>query len=46
MYLNLSSSLKNWKGGEEGEEPGRMKRGSRKRSSSAGRDKMEIVGGR
>jgi len=40
------SSLNNWKGREEGEDPGKMERGSRKRSSSAGSEKMEIVGGR
>jgi len=39
-------SLKNWKGREEGEDPGKMERGSRKRSSSAGSEKMERVGGR
>ena len=33
----------NWKGREEGE---KMERGSRKRSSSAGSEKMERVGGR
>ena len=31
---------------EEGEDPGKMERGSRKRSSSAGSEKMERVGGR
>jgi hypothetical protein len=35
--------LKNWKGREEGE---KMERGSRKRSSSAGSEKMERVGSR
>ena len=40
------SSLKNMKGQEEGEDPEKMERGSRKRSSSAGSEKMERVGGR
>jgi hypothetical protein len=40
------SSLKNWKGREEEEDPGKMERGSRKRSSSAGSERMERVGGR
>ena len=40
------SSLKNWKGREEGEDPEKDGRGSRKRSSSAGSEKMERVGGR
>ena len=31
---------------EEGEDPEKMERGSRKRSSSAGSEKMETVGGR
>jgi len=31
---------------EEGEDPEKMERGSRKRSSSAGSEKMERVGGR
>ena len=39
------SSRKNWKGREEGEDPGKMERGSRERSSSAGSEKMERVGG-
>jgi len=40
------SSLKNWKGREEGEDPENMERGSRKSFSSAGSEKMERVGGR
>ena len=41
------SSLKNWKGREEkGKTQKKMERGSRKRSSSAGSEKMERVGGR
>jgi len=36
------SSLKNWKGREEGEDPGM----GGKKSSSAGSEKMERVGGR
>jgi len=40
------SSLKNWKEREEGEDPGKMEKGSRKSSSSAGSEKMERVGGR
>jgi len=42
-----TSSLKNWKGRNEGESPGeKMERRSRKRSSSAGSEKMERVGDR
>jgi len=40
------SSLKNWKGREEGKTQEKMVRGSRKRSSSAGSEKMERVGRR
>ena len=40
------SSLKNWKGREEEKTQERMERGSRKRSSNAGSEKMERVGGR
>ena len=36
----------NCKGRAEGEDPGKMERGSRKRFSSAGNEKMERVGGR
>ena len=38
------SSLKNWKGQDEEEDPGKMERRSRKRSSSARSEKMERVG--
>jgi hypothetical protein len=40
------SSLRNWKGREEGKTQEKMERGSRKRSSSAGSEKMEKVDGR
>jgi hypothetical protein len=40
------SSPKNYKRRDEGEDPGKEERGSRKRSSSAGREKMERVGDR
>ena len=38
--------LKNCKGREEGKTQEKMERGGIKRSSSAGREKMERVGGR
>jgi len=44
--MTKKSSLKNWKGREKGKTQERMERGSRKRSSSAGSEKMERVGGR
>ena len=40
------SSLKNWKGREEEEDPGKDGKRSRRRSSSAGSEKMKTVGGR
>ena len=40
------SSLKNWGGGDEGEDPGQMERRSRKRSSSAGSEKLDRVSDR
>jgi len=40
------SAFKNWKGRKEGEDQEKMERGSRKRSSSAGNEKMERDGGR
>jgi len=40
------SSLKNWKGREEGENQEKVERGIRKRSLSARSEKMERVGGR
>jgi len=40
------SSLKNWKGREEGKDPGIDGKRKQKRSSSAGSEKMERVGGR
>jgi hypothetical protein len=39
-------SPKNWKGRDEGEDPGTDGKRSRKRSSSAGSEKMERVGDR
>jgi hypothetical protein len=40
------SSLKNWKGRKKGKFQEKKERGSRKRFSSAGSEKMERVGGR
>jgi hypothetical protein len=40
------SSLKNWKGRDEEEDPKMMETRSRKRSSSFGSEKMERVGDR
>jgi len=40
------SSLKSWKGREKGKTQEKMERGSRKRSSIAGNEKGERVGGR
>jgi len=40
------SSLKNWKGEKKGKTQEKMERGSRKRSSSGGSEKMERIGGR
>jgi hypothetical protein len=40
------SSLKNWKGRVEEEDPGKAGEKKLKRSSSAGREKMERVGDR
>jgi len=40
------SSLKKWKDERKGKTQEKMERGSRKRSSSAGNEKMERVGGR
>ena len=44
--MPTKSSLKSWKGREEEEDTGRMERGSRKRYSNGGSEKMERVGGR
>jgi len=50
--MSKRSSFTNWKGREEGEDPGKdgkrkkKERGRRKRSSSAGSENMERVGGR
>jgi hypothetical protein len=41
-----TSSPKKWKGRDEGEDPEKMERGSRKRSSSARNEKMERAGDR
>jgi len=40
------SSLKNWKGRDEGKTQEKMESGSRTRSSNAGSEKMERIGGR
>ena len=40
------SSLKNWKGRDEKEDPGKDERGGGKRSSSAGSGKLERGGDR
>jgi hypothetical protein len=42
----IRSSLKNWKGRNEEEDPGKMGRRSGKRSSGAGSEKMKRVGDR
>ena len=44
--MHKKSSLINWKGREERGDPGKMERGSRKRSLSAGSEKMELVADR
>ena len=47
MGCTKRSSLKNWKGREKGEDPGKdRKRKQRERSSNAGSEKMERFGGR